>query len=901
MIQAEKEKNFGGWLRKRRRALDLTQQELADRAKCTRITLRRIEAGTLKPSEELAETLLKLLGVPSHEHVAWIQFARGAAESHVLAQLPQQTNLPSQLTSFVGRKKELTQIKNALSKYRLVTLTGSGGVGKSRLSLQVAADLVETFSDGIWFIELAALSDPTLIPQTLQNTLGLVEQKDTATLQVLQEYLREKKVLLILDNCEHLVEACATMAFDLLKQTTHLKILASSREALGVQGEFSWRVPSLSVPSADRITEAGSLSRYEAVKLFIERARLIDPKFKLDETNASFVAQICSRLDGIPLAIELAAARLKTLSVEQILARLADRFSLLTNGARSLPSRHQTLKATIEWSYNSLSEKEKIVFRRLAVFIGGWSLEAAESICSGNEIEREEMIDLIASLLQKSLIYTHEFQGGIRYEQLETIRQYEQEKLIASGEEELLRKKHLHYFIKLANQAEAELRGAAQMQWFNLLEHEMGNLRFALGWSRETDKEAFLLLASGLWSFFRSLEHKDEGIEWLSKAVEENKNTQTALLATAMARLSYLYLYISVVQEQADVHAVAALDLSRQLNNKYAEALALISLAGLELERMNGKFGLEHTEQALEIARDLKDRWLIATALIQKGRFSQIKRKAESFAIFEEALNEAQASGDKRLIYSGLFWMFVNILATGQLARAKDIAHQCVLVATEIGDKDGIMYSHNALAGIGLFEEDYESSKEHAETIIRLSKAYNHNSGLLNGLGSAGLANLATKNISQVLELSGEMDKLILSTNGRLKSDTGFSVFLRIWAYILENELNSARNNAKELVPIYTQDDNILLSIEYFRVFAALAFLDGCHEMNITLTSFAAKLHERVVLAYFDYPFMSRLRAEQLAHSRQVLGEDAFSKAWENGQKMDLEEAKKHSLEIANR
>ncbi|HNM37012.1 MAG TPA: helix-turn-helix domain-containing protein [Anaerolineales bacterium] len=901
MIQAKDELTFGGWLRKRRRELDLTQQVLADRAGCTRITLRRIEAGTLKPSGHLAETLLKLLGIPSQERKAWVQFARGIADHPTFAQFLLRTNLPSLLTSFVGRKKEISEVKDALFHHRLVTLTGSGGIGKSRLSLQVAADLLTDFLDGVWFIELASLSDPNLLPQTIQNILGLIEQKNTSPLQTLQEYLKEKKILLVLDNCEHLVEACATVAHTLLSHTTSLKILASSREALGVQGEFAWRVPSLSVPDTDKGVEADQLSRYEAVKLFIERARLIDPQFVLDETNASFVARICSRLDGIPLAIELAAARLKTLTVEQIHARLDDRFSLLTNGARTLPSRHQTLRAAIEWSYTSLSENEKTLFRRLAVFTGGWSLEAAETICSGNGIKQEDVLDLITSLLQKSLIHTSEFRPGVRYEQLETIRQYGQEKFLASDEVEILRNRHLQYFVELAKRAEPELRSSAQVQWFTLLEQEISNLRSAMQWAKETDKTAFLQLTSSLWLFFRSLEHKDEGIDCLLKAVSVNKDTPTPLLSTAMARLASLSIYLSIVQDQTEDYALTALDLSRQVRDKPAEALALISLAGLELERMTGKFGPEYTELALGIARDLKDSWLISTALIQKGRFTQIKNPIESVAIFEEALKEAQASGDKRLLYSNLFWMFINILATGQLARAKEIAHQCVLVATEIGDKDGIMYSHNALAGIGLFEEDYESSKEHAETIIRLSKAYQHNSGLLNGLGTAGLVNLATKNISQVLELSTEMDRLILSKSGRLKSDTGYSVFLRIWAYILERDLKNARSNARELIPLYTQNDNILLSIEYFRVFAALAYMDGCHEINITLTSFAKKLHERVALAYFDYPFMSRLRAEQLAQSREALGADAFNQAWEKGQQLDLEEAKKYTLEIANR
>ena len=900
MIQTKQETTFGGWLRKRRRELDLTQQTLADRAGCTRITLRRLEAGTLKPSEQLAETLLTLLEIPTLERTTWVRFARGLTDHPASAHFPQKTNLPSQLTSFIGRKKEMTEIKNALSEHRLVTLTGSGGIGKSRLSLQIAADLFNTFPDGIWLIELASLSDPNLLPQAIQNTLGLIEQKDVPNLQSLKEHLREKKVLLILDNCEHLIEACAKLAFDLLSHTTHLKILASSREALEVQGEVTRRVPSLSVPDTDRVPEAEQRSRYEALNLFVERARLIDPKFTLDKTNASDVAQICSRLDGIPLAIELAAARLKSMSVEQIHARLDDRFNLLTNGARTAPHRHQTLRAAIDWSYDSLSENEKTLFRRLAVFTGGWSLEAAESICAGNGLEKKHIEDLLTGLAQKSLIHISEFSGGVRYRRLETIRQYAQEQFLAGTEVDLVRNQHLQYYVELAKHAEPELRSATQVKWFNHLEQEMENLRTALAWAEETDKTAFLQLASSLWLFFRSLEHKSEGIEWLSKAVEGNKDTQTELLSTAMARLSYLYLYLSVVQEQAEDYAVTALGLSRQLKNKPAEALALISLAGLGLELMNGKFGAGHTEQALEIARDIKDQWLISTALIQKGRYTQIKNRIESMAIFEEALREAQLSGDKRLIYSGLFWMFINVIATGNFIRAKAVARECITVTSEIGDKDGMIYSHISLGGIGLYEEDYSSTKEHAEIAIRLSRSYNHNSGLLNALGVAGLANLAMKNLPLVIELSREMEKLSLSSNGRLKADIGYPVFLRIWAYILEGDLKNARNNAKELITLYGQVDNTLLSIEYFRGFAALAFISNDHEMNIKLTSIATRLHERVSIAFLSHPFMLRLRAEQLAKSREIVGEAAFNRAWEEGKNMTLETAKEYSLELMN-
>jgi hypothetical protein len=288
---------------------------------------------------------------------------------------------------------------------------------------------------------------------------------------------------------------------------------------------------------------------------------------------------------------------------------------------------------------------------------------------------------------------------------------------------------------------------------------------------------------------------------------------------------------------------------------------------------------------------------LISTALIQKARFAQIKNQAESMAIFEEAMTEARLSGDRRIVSSGLFWMMMNLLATGQLARAKEIIRQRITVANELGDKDNIIYSHIALAGIGLYEEDYLSSKEHAEIAIRLSKSYNHNSGLLNALGAAGLANLATKDHLRALELSGEMERLFLSKNGRLKSDIGYPVFLRIWAYILSDDLGNTKKNAKELINIYEQDNNIRLSIEYFRVFAALACMEGRHEANITLTSFATRLHERVALSFLDHPFMIRFRAGLLDKSRQALGGQAFQAAWDDGQKMGLDKANEYLLE----
>ena len=360
-------------------------------------------------------------------------------------------NLPLQVTSFIGREKEMAEVKRLLWDSRLVTLTGPGGTGKTRLSLQIAADFLDFYPDGAWLVELAPLADPALLPQTIAHVLGIRESSSHSIMSLLTDYLRAKELLLILDNCEHLVEACAQLVDTLLKACPHILILASSREALGISGEISFRVPSLSTPDARRLPPFGTLTQYEAVQLFIERAEVAQPGFNVTKENAPAIAQICSRLDGIPLAIELAAARVRVLNVEQISGRLDNRFRLLTGGSRTAMPRHQTLRALIDWSYDLLPEAEQALLGRLSVFAGGWTLEAAEAICSGDGIEPDEILDLFIQLENKSLVNSDHAQNSEpRYHLLETIRQYARGKLLEAGGGERVREQHLEYFLKLA-------------------------------------------------------------------------------------------------------------------------------------------------------------------------------------------------------------------------------------------------------------------------------------------------------------------------------------------------------------------------------------------------------------------------------------------------------------------
>src|SRR5918998_3407526 len=344
-------------------------------------------------------------------------------------------NLPLELSSFVGREKGLAEVERLLEHNRLLTLTGSGGCGKTRLALAVASELVEEFEDGVWLVELAPLVDPSLVPRAVASTLGVREQPGRSPTETLSDYLGSKKVLLVLDNCEHLIEACAELAEALLHSCPELRALATSREALGIAGEVAWPVPSLSLPDLRRLPDIESLPQYESARLFLERTAAVNPTFTLTEQNAGAVAQVCYRLDGIPLAIELAAARAKVLSVEQISERLDDSFRLLAAGSRTAMPRHRTLHATMDWSHELLSREERVLFRRLSMFAGGFTLEAAESVCAGEELERDEVLELLSYLVDKSLVIMREVGGETRFRLLETVRQYGREKLGEAGDE----------------------------------------------------------------------------------------------------------------------------------------------------------------------------------------------------------------------------------------------------------------------------------------------------------------------------------------------------------------------------------------------------------------------------------------------------------------------------------
>ena len=598
-------------------------------------------------------------------------------------------NLPTQLTSFIGREKEIDEIRKLIAEHRLITLTGSGGAGKTRLALQVAANLLTVFSGGIWFVELAPLTDPALVVQTLFSVLKLREDAHRTYLEILQEHLRSKTALLILDNCEHLIEACAQVSESLLRACPNLKILASSREALGIPGEIPYHVPSLKTPSPTDLAHLENPLEIDSIHLFVERGITAKPDFRLTKENTPFVAQVCSRLDGIPLAIELAAARVKVLSPEQIASRLDDRFRLLTGGARTALPRQQTLRAMIDWSYSLLSDQEKIVFRRLAVFTGGWTLEAAEFVC-GDGSNGLDILDLMAHLVDKSLVISEESNGEIRYQRLETIRQYSRERFFETDEVEAIRDRHLAYYVQSSEEIERGLQGPERKLWVQRSEAEQENLRTAIEWGLARNPESSLRIAASVIFGISYGGYSFEGFRWLRDSMPAMESTLSVVPPALRARSldALAFIYFSVGREpDAHKYAEQSIALYRQLDDKsglasalFVESLTLVSTGKLaqaetalkealalapfdengfvgawilnSLARVTARLhgdiqaAWDLTEEALLLAKDAQMDWQVADVYEMRGNLATYSGQYDEARLwFEKAMDGYRVVG----------------------------------------------------------------------------------------------------------------------------------------------------------------------------------------------------------------------------------------------------------------
>jgi len=512
-------------------------------------------------------------------------------------------NIPLQLSTFIGREKEQKAVAKLIGSHRLVSLIGTGGIGKTRLALKVGEQLLENFANGIWLAELASLNDPALVPQAVGTLFGIIERSENTLSKKLIHYLGPKTALLILDNCEHLLDACAQLAETLLKNCPNLKILATSREGLSLPGEALYRVPSLSLPKGKQAPD--QFADFESIRLFTDRARLSTNDFALTAENAATIAQICRRLDGIPLAIELAAARVNILSVEQIAARLNESFSFLTSSGRSKLARQQTLQASIEWSWDLLSDSERVLLRRLSVFAGGWTLDAAESVCSGDGIGSQQVLDLMTQLVMKSLVVADQESGRERrYHLLEMLRQYAHQKLAKSGEVESIAERHLNYFLQLSEKIEDGVFGPQQAEWFARGNEERDNLRAALTTASKNNMEAGLYLSSRLYRLWESI-NIQEGTHWLASFIQkpESRNYPPA---RAKALCAYAWLMLWRQQfSQAQSFAQEALELSRACKDKRGEIDALLLIGNTTEFQGNMASAIEVYQQILSLSQSL--------------------------------------------------------------------------------------------------------------------------------------------------------------------------------------------------------------------------------------------------------------------------------------------------------
>ena len=778
-------------------------------------------------------------------------------------------NLPLALTCFVGRERELAELERLLVQSRFVTISGPGGAGKTRLAIQAAQDVQSSFPDGVWFIDLAPLSKSSLLSQDILGILGMREEAGFSPEQTLLDSLRNKSLLLILDNCEHLMPAVAHLAEAMLRSTPRLRILATSREKLGASGEVIWRIPPLSSPDLNSVTSYEDLICYESVQLFQTRAAAARPGFLVTRENAYAVARICKRLDGIPLAIELAAARVRVLSVEEIEMRLDDCFRLLVGSRTALP-RQQTLRSLIDWSYELLTEKERTLLRRLSVFAGSWTLQSAELICSGGQIEAWEVLDLLTCLIDKSFVVVETKNGHERYRFLETIQKFSQERLSESEETDAFEQKHASYFLDLAANSYGKMWGSQQVDWLLRLDEEYDNLRAALTvLSRATSNEEMLLqMAGSLWRYWEIRGYITEGRAWLETALAKNPKAEHYLRANGLGGAGHLarqqgdYLQAKTLHEQSlslfrkigfklsaarQLNALGeiaqhlgdyahaeelheeSLALRIEIGDKEGIAVSMRELGGIARDRCQFKTALELLKESLVLERELGDKLLMSLSLNDLGVVANHLceyKQAENY--FEEAIRLQRELNDRLGISNSLLYLGNTAKDQGVFKEAESLYQQSLALKKELGDKRGISRTIAALAEVAFWQGKYPLAIDLAGQSLALSRELGVKRVELHSMEILGYSALYQGNYTSAasyagksLELATEIDapqaigyaqslsSLGKYSQGKLKeAQAGFEQALKIF-----QKINDCRNIAGSYVNLartaYRQGDHL--------------------------------------------------------------------------------------------
>ena len=821
------------------------------------------------------------------------------------------TRLPAQLTSFVGRDAELTQLRELLAQNRVVTLTGAGGVGKTRLAIQVAAEMAGEFGDGVWYVDLAPITDPELVPVTVARALGLPDQPGRSTIDALLRFVRDRQMLVVLDNCEHLLDASATLVVALLSGAAGLTVLATSREAIGVAGEVSWRVPSLSL--AD-----------EAIELFTDRARHARPDFTLTDDNAAVVGEICARLDGVPLAIELAAARVRALSLAEILDSLHDRFRLLTGGARTAVRRQQTLRASVDWSHALLTEPERVLFRRLAVFLGGCDLDAAQAVAGGGDVQRYQVLDQLTLLVDKSLVVADDSRGRTRYRLLETVRQYAQEKLGESGEADAVRARHRDYYTALAAVLDAPA-GRDYEQRLEQAEIEIDNLRAAFGWSRENSAiELALALASSLQPLWLGRGRIREGLAWFDAILADlgAQRPEVAAAARARALADHAVLDTWAGAAARTDQAEQALAIARDVDDPAVLARALTACGFTAAASYHGEVARACFTEAIGLARTLDDRWRLSHILgwqaqgahaagdptavraaseegrdladaIGDGFSSRVCRfclgsaqlnqgdLAGAAALFGEVAAEAQAAHDEIWRVVSLGGQTIALAHQGEVAAARAAAEATLRGGAELGGRWAVI-GHAAVGVTALAAGDraavHEAREAARQDMIVVSGAAAATQRIWNAEAALADRDLATAR--------RWADEAVSTTTGMWLT---WALTTRARVAIAQGEPEQAERDAHDALTCAAGIKAHLLIPDVLECLAALAGQDDSHREAARLFGAAHGIRERIGEVRFKV-WDAGYEASAAA-VRDALGEKDFESAWAEGAALSTEEA----------
>ena len=832
------------------------------------------------------------------------------------------TNLPAALTSFIGRSTELARVRELLGEARLLTLVGAGGCGKTRLAMQGLAAATGRFEDGVWWVDLAPLEDPRLLATTVASALGVRERPGQPTLEVLCEHFGERRAVLALDNCEHLLNECATLVDTLLHSCRALVVLATSREALAVPGELTYRVPSLSMPP-----ESGPLATVtdsDAVRLFLDRADQARPGFELTEEAAPAVGAICRELDGMPLAIELAAARVRMLAPERIATELGDRFRLLTGGGRTVAARHETLRASIDWSHELCAEEERLLLRRLSVFVGGFTLDGAEAVGADELLERRAVLEPLTGLVDKCLIDTEERTGEVRFRMLETIRQYASERLTEAGEVDAANARHLAWCIELAERAEPELVRHDAHTWLNRLEAEAANLRAALERSAASDPEAALRLAAALVFFWLIRGRLEEGVTALSRALE-GAPAPTAARGKALWGVAELNAWRGQLGQVIEPAERALAD-GEALGDSSVLARAL-KVQGL-VRNLPDHLDRAALERSVELARDAGDEWCTADATRLVGA-SYVRQGEHETArpILEESYALARTLGHRPLHC----WYF-NLRAWGELEHgrlpaARELANQGLGLANQIGDpvsvglatatlvecdvlegrpregrargepclermrtmgvKSAHVWLENALSLVDVAEGAAEEACARIEATLRL----------LETMPTHDTVSKARRRLAAALLLLGDLDGAAAEAErffahaqkGRHAHAEALARLLLGRVSLARGEVIDAEGHLHDALGIAAERDFRLHAVNALEALARIAALTDTPTEAARLLAAARSAREE--LGAVRWPPEPELWADVEREVRATLGDDAFATADAEGRALSLEEA----------